>query len=243
MGQKQSHRGKHPEDGRLFAAKWLPVLQKAVVDLSYLLSRHYAEKAALKVVGDHYQLDVRQRLAVSRAACSDNSLDYRKTHEIPVEALTGRAVSIDGYNLLIAVESVLSSGVLLRGRDGCIRDMASVHGSYHKVEETLPAIRLIGEVLHKLGVTKAKWRFDAPVSNSGKLKTLLGREAKKLGWNWSIDLDNNPDNVLAASHDVVITSDSWIIDRAGTWANLTQFIVETFGLESSVLDIGRPPRL
>src|SRR6266404_1471952 len=43
---------------------------------------------------------------------------------------------IDGFNLILTLESALGGGVMLVGRDGCYRDMASVHGTYRRVEET-----------------------------------------------------------------------------------------------------------
>ena len=238
MGQRQNHRGKHPQDAKLFDAKWVPVLWKAVTDLSYLLTRGYAEKAARKLVGDHYQLSVRQRRAMTRAACSDASLAHRKAHLAAAEELAGRCLVIDGYNLLISVESALSRGILLRGRDGCIRDMASLHGSYRKVHETLPAVHLMGELLHKLGAAEVRWYFDAPVSNSAKLKTLLRGEAEKYGWNWHVELDHNVDRLLAASSEVVVTGDSWILDRVERWGNLMDLVVDALGLGASVIDIG-----
>jgi hypothetical protein len=81
MPQKQHHRGKHPEDDRLFDARWLPILRKAVADLSFLYGRGYSETAAAQLTGDHYQLDVRQRRAVRAAACGDAALERRRVHE------------------------------------------------------------------------------------------------------------------------------------------------------------------
>ena len=43
-------------------------------------------------------------------------------------------------NVLITLESALGGGVLLRCRDGCLRDMASLHGTYRIVDETDPAL-------------------------------------------------------------------------------------------------------
>ncbi|HEO70156.1 MAG TPA: DUF434 domain-containing protein, partial [Candidatus Hydrogenedentes bacterium] len=44
MPDTRRHRGKHPQDETLFNDAWLPVLRDAVADLSYLLTRGYAEK-------------------------------------------------------------------------------------------------------------------------------------------------------------------------------------------------------
>ncbi len=61
------------------------------------------------------------------------------------------AVLLDGYNVLTTVEAALAGGVLLEGRDGCYRDMASMAGRFHWVEETAPAVESIGRVLSEAG--------------------------------------------------------------------------------------------
>ncbi len=71
MPDRRSHRGPHPEDGRLFAPQVQPVLRKATAELCWLLSRGYTQKSALKLVGDRYDLVARQRTAVGRCVCGD----------------------------------------------------------------------------------------------------------------------------------------------------------------------------
>ncbi len=225
MPSRQHHRGCHPTDARLFAPEWLPVLREAVADLSFLLTRGYSDKAALKLVGDHYQLAVRQRRAVLAAACPDASLQRRRETELEAEALAGRRVYIDGYNLLITIESALSGGLLFKGRDGCLRDLASVHGSYRKVTETRPAMAAIAAALNAAGVREAHWLFDAPVSNSGRLKTLLRLEAEWRGWPWTVELADGVDQQLKECGEPVITADGSILDAVRAWCNLTARIV------------------
>ena len=71
MPDTRRHRGPHPEDAELFAPASWPALRAATTDLSWLLSRGYAEPSSLKLVGDCFQLTERQRTAVMRSACSD----------------------------------------------------------------------------------------------------------------------------------------------------------------------------
>ena len=209
------------------------------MDLSYLRSRSYSDKAAAKIVGDHYQLDARQRRAVLGASCSDESLDYRRAHRVPPDSIMDSALAVDGYNILIAAESALSGGILLRGRDGHIRDLASLHGSYRRVSETLRAIGLLGRVLGDLGASNVRWYFDAPVSNSGKLKALFEVEAGKAGWNWSVRLDSHTDKTVSASKDIVVSSDSWILDRAARSFNLLDPVLEWMDHKPDVIDLQR----
>lgn len=87
MPDHRGHRGPHPEDLRLFAAEFVPVLQAAVRDLSWLLTRDYASPSLLKLVGDRYRLDARQRTAVSRCACSDQQFLRRQAQRLNVGRL------------------------------------------------------------------------------------------------------------------------------------------------------------
>src|SRR6185312_11870061 len=126
----RKHRGPHPEDRQLFAHENLPALREAVSELSWLLSRNYAIKGALKLVGDKFSLTERQRLGVSRATCSDQSKSGRAASRIELESLRQRQLIVDGFNLIITVEAALSLGPLFICRDGCLRDLSCVHGSY-----------------------------------------------------------------------------------------------------------------
>jgi hypothetical protein len=227
MPDTRSHRGKHPEDEDLFNAKTLPILRQAVADLSLLRTRGYAEKSSIKLVGDRYNLTTRQRLAVLGASCSDSSLDFRKQHEISIKACAGKPIAIDGYNLLITIESALSGAFLFEGRDGCYRDVASVHSTYRQVEETLGALLWIGACLSPLGASEIHWYLDSPISNSGRLKKLLKETSTQYQWSWKATLISNPDSLLIETQSIVISSDSWILDHADQWCNLTKLIVDT----------------
>src|SRR5262249_51185115 len=140
MPDRRSHRGMHPEDARLFAPDQWPALRSAVAEFSWLLTRGYAEPSALKLVGDRHRLDARQRMPVMRSAGTDEAPARRAASRVDVPAVRGQGLDIDGYNVLTTIEAALSGGVILAARDGTYRDVASIHGSYRKVEETRPAI-------------------------------------------------------------------------------------------------------
>ena len=198
MPDRRTHRGPHPEDSRLFSLEQAPLLQAAVRDLSWLLTRSYALPSSLKLVGDRYRLDARQRIGVSRCACADHQLVRRAAHQCQPVTLIGQEIWIDGYNVLTTLEAALSGGVVIRGRDGCLRDMASMHGSYHIVSETLPAIELLGALLSEWQVSTCRWLFDQSVSNSGRLRSAFLKSAEDRQWNWTVELVRDPDPILAA---------------------------------------------
>ncbi len=237
MPDGRRHRGPHPKDEKLFAPEQQPILQAAVSDLSWLLERHYPPKSALQVVGDRYSLRERQRRAVRRAACSDAALQRRTQHRCSREQLKGAKVSLDGFNLLITVEAALSSGVLLRCRDGCLRDMASIHGSWRSVQETQKALLLIAETLDSLGILEVHWWLDRPVSNSGRLKTRLLKLAEAQNLSWQVELVFDPDPILKELSEPVATADSGILDEVDAWFNLASWVVERHSPESPILNL------
>ena len=240
MPDKRAHRGPHPEDERSFAPQWVPILRKAVEHFSWLLTRGYAEKSSLKLVGDHFQLDARQRMAVLRSACSDESMRRRLQHESPEREMVGRNLLIDGYNVLTTIEAALAGGFLILGRDGCYRDLASMHGSFRKVTETAPAVELVGHQLGRFGIAACTWYLDRPVSNSGRLKTIILATAERFGWQWQVELVDNPDPVLAVSSQTIASADSVILDRCDRWFNLARRTVDAAVPEARVIAMADP---
>jgi len=238
MPDKRIHRGPHPADAKLFAAETIGDLRSALADFSLLLTKGYAEKSALKLVGDRFCLTQRQRLAIMRSACSDEQLASRCQRCVPVESLAGEPLAVDGYNLLITVEAAMSGGIIFKGRDGCFRDLASIHGTYRKVTETIPAFQLIGEFLKEIGIPEALWLLDSPVSNSGRLKTLIAELAQKNGWNWQIRLSLSPDAELIKTDRIVASTDSVILDGCERWTNLTTEIISQRLPSVTVTDLG-----
>ncbi len=226
MPDKRTHRGPHPDDSKVFAAETIACLRAAVSDYSLLLSRNYAPAASLKLVGDHFNLTVRQRSAVMRSSCSDDQWIQRRHKAVSFYDLQGQSISIDGYNILITLESALAGGPIFRGRDGCLRDLASIHSTYRRVAETTPAIERIGSVFAGMEIRDVLWLLDRPVSNSGRLRAILEQISDAHHWAWKVELPQSPDKQLADSDRIVVTSDSDILDKCGRWSNVLPFLIQ-----------------
>lgn len=237
MPDRRVHRGPHPEDERFFSAQALPQLQAATRDLCWLYNRGYAPASSLKLVGDRYELSQRQRIAVARCACSDAAQARRAGRRVETTALTGKMLLIDGYNVLTTIEAALAGGVILAARDGCCRDMASMHGSWRKVEETAPAIDLIGGFIEAARVSECLWYLDRPVSNSGRLRKLLVDRAAARGWAWRVELADDPDRELACASFPVVTADSAILDRCAAWVNLAAELIRSRIPTARIIDL------
>ena len=242
MPDRRIHRGPHPDDERLFAPEMLPRLREATGDLCWLLSRGYTSVSALKLVGDRFDLEQRQRIAVSRCACSDDARARRRERQVALASLGAQKLLIDGYNILTTIEAALAGGFVLAARDGAFRDMASMHGTWRRVAETEPAAELIGSFLEQTGVAACHWYLDRPVSNSGRLRRILLDLSGANQWPWEVDLVNDPDRILATATVPVATADSAILDRCPAWVNLAAEIIRDRVPQPRVIDLGNAGR-
>ncbi len=242
MPDTRTHRGPHPKDAKLFDSAAIEQLQLALADYSLLLTKGYAPTSSLKLVGDKFALTQRQRLAIMRSGCSDQQLQYRNQHHIDIEKIANQSIAIDGYNLLITTEAAMSNGCIFVGRDSCCKDLASIHGTYRKVTETIPAIELIGKFLEEKQITDVLWLLDKPVSNSGRLKKLFEKIATEYNWNWNVKLSISPDAELIKIDTIVVSSDSVILDSCKKWTNLAKYLIDEKISKPWLINLSTPPK-
>lgn len=226
MGGSRRHRGPHPRDEALFSEATLPVLKNAVTDLSWLRTHGYSEASAIKLVGDRYQLRGRQRTAIGRCACSDPAREDRASRQCNPGAVEARSLAIDGLNVITTIEVALAGGPLFLGRDACMRDMASFHGSYRLVQETERAVAILVDLVDSIKPSEAIVYIDRPVSNSGRLAQIVRETAAAQSSCLEATTANRVDELLKASTAVIATADSAILDRCGDWLSLARLAIE-----------------
>jgi hypothetical protein len=241
MPDKRRHRGRHPEDAQLFGGPQnLEKLRQAAGDFAWLLGRRYAPQAALTLVGNRYQLRQRQRQALARAVAAPHAARARRQRRVTFTALKGARLQVDTLNQIITIEAALSGGLLLRGHDGALRDLASVHGTYRSVQETTTALIAIGTWLAPSGVTEVEFLIDAVVSNSGRLASRIRALATEQAWPWSARLVPSPDPILQRTEAIVATSDSSILDRVSYWLDLAAAVVARIAPDAWSIDLNVP---
>lgn len=222
-----------PEDKIFLDLQRQYILKEAVCDLSCLLRRGYKVSSAMTFVGNHYQLTERERLAIAHVASDGQS----RGEPLAFEALKDQHLCIDGFNLLITLETALGGGIILVGMDGCYRDIASIHGSYSFREETQNAITLVLKTLKTAGITKAEWLFDAPVSNSGRLAALVAEMSKNLDVPTETTATDRVDTKIKMCKGIAITTDSDILVHTKKWFDLAGYIIQNCIQEAHVVDI------
>ena len=209
-------RGYVPEDERNFSVSSLETMRTASRHIDYLINEGYDLKSASTFVGNHFLLSERQRLAIARSLATKEQLQNRKAKE----KASGEEVWIDGFNMIITLEVLLSGSVLFACMDGTIRDLAALRGTYRIIPETEPAIRMLFDELKKMDVKSVHILLDEPVSNSGRLKSLIADIGELFDFSLDIEIRKDVDRELYEKENV-ITSDSVILDHCGSWINLT----------------------
>lgn len=212
-----ARRGYVPDDDKNFSPEALEKMRKASRHVCYLINEGYDLKQASTFVGNHYVLSERQRIAIVRSIASNEQIENRIHKEKAF--IAGSEVWIDGFNTIITMEVMLNDSILFECMDGTIRDLAALRGTYRIIPETEAAVRILFNVLEKADVASVHILLDKPVSNSGRLKTLIAELGENRPFELDIEVMDGVDRVLWGKESV-ITSDSIILDNCKSWINL-----------------------
>ncbi|MBL4934586.1 DUF434 domain-containing protein [Clostridium sp. YIM B02515] len=233
---KSTRRGFDAEDYKWFRDNQVDRLKTAQEEVKWLLDRGYKMSSIIELAGGHYQFSARQRTALLRGTASEAQSTQRSSKLISFSEAKDGCIYIDGFNLIITLEVALSNSVLILGNDGCIRDLAGLRGTYKIIDKTEKALALIMMELKKLNILKASFYLDAPVSNSGRLKSKILEYAEKWKVPVEVILVPNADPILE-SMERVVTSDSVILDKCESWLNLSRGIIENYIDNAWIIDL------
>lgn len=225
MENKQLKRGGGAHDEKEFYGESIDKLRKAAEHIRYLINEGYDIKGASVFVGNHFLLSERQRLALVRSISPDEKLCLRREKECAADELVDKTVHIDGFNTIITLEIALCRSLLLRCMDGTIRDLAGLRGTYRLINETQKAVEIIADALERVKIKKAVFYLDAPVSNSGRLKSLIENIWENHNTELDVNVINDVDKTLQEK-ECVITSDAIILDKCKSWFNLISLCIE-----------------
>jgi hypothetical protein len=194
-------------------------IKSATFDLRFLLDRGYRKKGALKFVADRYLLDKKQKNYLVRTVFSREKSMARKDKIVDITFINGKTLFVDGYNVIITVESICSDDQrsVVVCDDGVLRDVNAVFGKYKYNEWTETALNQIISLLKSHNPLSVKFFYDSPVSRSGELAKLTNRIINSHGVSGCAVTSKNVDFELKKlSNDkdkIVATSDGAIIDK------------------------------
>ncbi|MCX8206522.1 MAG: DUF434 domain-containing protein [Methanothrix sp.] len=201
------------------------------MDLRYLLNRGYPPGPAVRFVADRYYIDKDYRNILSRAVLSDDVAHTRRQKAIGLEDLRGRSLHIDGYNVLITIESVITGEDIFLCDDGFIRDMRCLFRKYRRSEATDEAVQLMIDVISRSGPSEILLLLDKQISRSGELASDICEAFSAAGIPGIARTARDVDRALKNSSAVVATSDGIIIDHVSSALDVPALIARRMMVE------------
>ncbi|MEM0499204.1 MAG: DUF434 domain-containing protein [Methanothrix sp.] len=206
-------------------------LRAAASDLRYLLNRGYPPGPAVRFVADQYYIDKDYRNILSRAVLSDDVAQTRRQKAIGLEDLRGGELHIDGYNVLITIESVITGEDIFLCDDGFIRDMRCLFRKYRRSEATDEAVQLMINVISGARPSGILLLLDKQISRSGELASDICEAFSAAGVPGTARTARDVDRALKNSSAVVATSDGIIIDHVSSALDIPALIARRMMVE------------
>lgn len=188
------------------------VLKDPVYDLRFLLDRGYKKEPAIRTVADKYRLTKKERNFLLRAIFSKK--EAREHRKKLVKNVRGKDLVVDGYNVLITVESGLKKKELFLSDDGFVRDVSATFGKYRISRATPEAIGKILNALKAYSPRSVTFIFDSQVSKSGELCKMFREGMGETGIKGDARTAENADYTITKSNKIACTSDRAIIKKA-----------------------------
>ncbi len=203
-------------------------VEDACTDLKYLLNRGYRKSYALRVVSDHYRLTLEERHLLARCVFPDAWIAEVQGKLLRPNELRGRSLAIDGFNVLITIESLIDGKAILC-EDGLVRDLKH-QGKYRVSKRTGPIIREMIKALEGLDVSELLVFYGRAVPKSGIVRKLTEEALEEFHLPGKVELVKNPDFKLK-EYGTVATADVGIISKVPHVFDVPRLIGEMWGIE------------
>ena len=192
-------------------------LSDSVRNLRYLLDQGYPRDSAVTFVANHYRLKLDERHLLARCVFSRAEILSHRAKAVSSTKVRGKRLGIDGYNVLITVESILTGNRVVKCDDGFIRDLRAIFGKYRKSSVTPRALTEILKTISRWKPVEVVIMFDSQMSKSGELAAEARRMLKQVEILGDAQAVAGVDFKVRA-FDVVASGDRAIIERVGaTW--------------------------
>ena len=198
---------------------------EAAQDFRYLLSRGYPRLGALTYVGNRYQLPKQDREIMGRGVYPGHEALARRKRLLPPDRIARRAVAVDGYNVIITLESAFYGRPLIECDDGPIRDASWVSNSYRASDVTDQVLEMIMDHLRGLGALSIVFLLYSSMSMSGELAMHINAMLSGRDLMGRAQALPNPAKELAEFPGIVATSNSVLIERVAEPFDLAGHII------------------
>lgn len=218
-------------------------LSKPAIDIRYLLSRGYMRKSAISFVSNHYRLTEQERQVLARLVFSPETAESRFKKKLSCSRLEGFDVFVDGYNVLITIESALKNEPIWSADDGFLRDTSGIFRNHKITNTTCMAVDEMLSTLSTLKIRSATILLDSQMSNSRKLAQFIRERTESKAFKADVRTSKHVDfdlkeaganTVIATADGIIIDAVEKVVDVTGCWMKQNGKIDETFSLNAHV---------
>lgn len=212
-------------------------LLKPARDIRSILRWGYPKFATIRFVAEHSQLSVEERHILTRVIMPPDKVISRIRKKIACHSISNRDLLLDGYNVLLSVDSLLKNEPMWFCDDGYIRDTRYYFSKKNQAEDLEEALDSVLEFLSEASPKSATFLLDSQISRSGELAGFIRRKLEKYGipgeayTTKTADFDlktggGNPEKNL-----IVATSDGIVIDSVLQVLDIPACLMEKKGIE------------
>lgn len=206
-------------------------------DIRSLLRWGYPKFATIRFVADHFQLSLEERHILTRIIMAPDKIVSRINKKVNCKDIKGRDLILDGYNVLLTVDSFLKKEPMWFCDDSYIRDTRYYFSKTKQAEDIEEAIEEVLTFLSENPPKSVIFLFDSQISKSGELAGLLRHELKKYKLSGEARTSKTADFELKTEGEnkeknlIVATSDGIIIDSALQVLDIPACLMEKRGIE------------
>lgn len=212
--------------------------KNSITDLIGLLDKNYPKNATIELVGNRYSLNHDERMILYRGVFDTPGAGRRRDKRVDLSREKIEKLIIDGYNVLITLESYLRGKTVFRSMDGYIRDISGLYGNHTFSECTGRCIELLIGFIKTGTAGKKNVPFgvsiylDSPVSRSGELADYLRKCLENENIEAKVSVIKNPDSAVIEesscfSSSAAATSDTVIIDRVTRCVDIPDYVIKS----------------
>lgn len=212
-------------------------LLKPANDVRSILRWGYPKFATIRFVADHSRLSAEDRHVLTRVIMPPDRIVSRAKKKIGCKEAKNRELLLDGYNVLLTVDSLLKKEPMWFCDDGYIRDTRFYFSKAKQAQDIGEALENVLDFLSETGPKTSTFLLDAQISRSGELAGFIRRRMQEKGipgdalTSKHVDFDLKEEGGKPESDVVVASSDGIIIDSIQQVLDIPACLMEKRGIE------------
>jgi len=212
-------------------------LLKPARDIRSILRWGYPKFATIRFVADHSQLSAEERHILTRVIMPPDKVVSRVRKKIACGGIRDRDLLLDGYNVLLSVDSLLKDETMWFCDDGYIRDTRYYFSKAKQAEDIEEALDAVLEFFSEARPKSVTFLLDSQISRSGELAGFIRRKLKEQGipgdahTSKTADFDLKTEGGKPEKNVIVATSDGIVIDSVLQVLDIPACLMEKKGIE------------